>query len=189
MAPRQFPTSHERKTAMGLKKTLKKYNLKSTLLTFLDMIKVKCITKEKYEEEYQINEDIEKREDFSLGDDLETFVANIKQGGLPEESSYVRKFLICLLNTNDRRRLDQKDKEYMETFCNNDLGEADVPKEEWESSESSLKFSQSWCWRSTYLIEWSENSSNDGMNTVQRISTLSTLEGDVFPKKCKYELP
>ena len=122
------------------------------------MRKRKCITKEKYEEAYKINDDIEERGDLSLGDDLETFVTDIKHGRLPEEFSYASKFLICLLDTKDRKRLDQKDEEFMETFAWNFNGKADVPKAEWESSESNLKYSKSWCIRSTYLIEASENS-------------------------------
>ena len=153
--------SDESEMAWGLKKAFKKYNLESVLLSFLYMTKNKCITKEKYEEEYKINEDIEEREDLSLGDDLETFVTNIKQGRITKETSYEVKFLIRLLNAKDRRRLDQKDIEYMETFIYNDFGEADVPKEEWESSESDLKFSLSWCYRHTYLIEASEKFSEN----------------------------
>ena len=151
---------------MGLKTALKKYDLKSTLLTFLHMYKQNCITKEKYTEEYKINDEIGEREELSLGEDLETFLTNIKQGRLTNETIAYEEdftkytFLIRLLNANDRRRLDQKDKEFMETFFRNSYGEADVPREEWESSESNLKFSQSWCHRETHFIEASENSSN-----------------------------
>ena len=146
----------DREFIKGIKTALKKFNLESTLLTCLYMAKYRCITKEKYEEAYKINEDIEERGDLSLGDDLETFVTNIKHGRLAKACSFEdnKKFLIRLLNGNERRRLDQKDKKFVETFEYND---ADVPKAEWEASESNLKFSISRCFRITHFIEWSEN--------------------------------
>ena len=87
------------------------------LLTILTMFKQRRITKEKYEQEYKINDEIDERGDLTLGDDLETFVTNIKHGGMAKATiSDGETFLICLLNSNDRRRLDQKDKEFMGTF-------------------------------------------------------------------------
>ena len=158
IAPCFISFEHAREIVMGLKTAFKKYNLKSTLLTFLDIYKQRCITKEKYEEAYKINKKIEERGDLSLGDDLETFVTNMKHGKMTEEALPFASetFLIRLLNANDRKRLDQKDKGFMETFFHNSFGGADVPKKEWESSESNLKFSQSFCWRWTYCLECSE---------------------------------
>ena len=153
-----FDGESQREYVKRLKTAFKKYNLKSTLLTFLDIYKQRCITKEKYEEAYKINKKIEERGDLSLGDDLETFVTNMKHGEMTEEALPFASetFLIRLLNANDRKRLDQKDKGFMETFFHNSFGGADVPKKEWESSESNLKFSQSFCWRWTYCLECSE---------------------------------
>ena len=126
------------------------------------MNKEKCITKEKYEELYKIDEEIEAKEDLSLGDDLETFVTNVQHGEITKKTisdeNWNSFFLIRLLDTKDRKKLDQKDQEFMETFEYNIVGKADVPKEEWDLSESNLKFSQSFCSRLTLFIEASENS-------------------------------
>ena len=52
------------------------------MLTCIEMDKKRCITKEKLEEMYKINEDFETRKDLSVGEDLETFVSQIKTAKL-----------------------------------------------------------------------------------------------------------
>ena len=105
---------------------------------------------------YKANEKIEEREDLSVGEDLETFIRKIKNGEINkekwrnEQGIWVNMlFLICLLDTKERKKLDQKDEAFMETF----LGSPDIPEAEWNESESNLKFELSYCWRRTYFID------------------------------------
>ena len=122
------------------------------------MSKENCITKEKYEEKYKTNEESEKRMDLSVGEDLETFIEKIKNGKInedtiPEEGDRRTTFLLCLLDKEDRKKLERKDEALMETFLWYGRGEVDVQEAEWEASESNLKFTNTDCYRTTYFIE------------------------------------
>ena len=125
----------------------------------VDMYKTNCITKEKFEEMYKTEEESEIRMDLSVGEDLETFIERIKNGEInkdtiPEDGEDKDLFLLCLLDKEERKKLEEKDEDFMETF---QLGEeADVPEAEWNVSESNLKFSRSVCIRDTYYIDTSK---------------------------------
>ena len=159
-----------------IKKALKKFNCKSGILSRIRMSKENCITKEKYEKMYKTNEESEKRMDLSVGEDLETFIGRIKNGEInkdtfPKGGEYKRLFLLCLLDKEERKKLEQKDNDFMETFLGvrawgQGLGsglrvgkyiigpvEVDVPEAEWKASESNMKFAESRCWRKTYFID------------------------------------
>ena len=102
---------------------------------------------------YKTEEKSETRMDLSVGEDLETFIERIKNGEInkdtiPEDGDRKYLFLLCLLDKEERKKLEQKDEDFMETFC----WEADVPEAEWNASESNLKFSRSICFRQTYFI-------------------------------------
>ena len=58
---------------------------------------------------------------------------------------------MCLLDKEERKKLDKKDEAFMQTF--NHGREADVPEAEWKDSESNLKYALSYCWRETYFID------------------------------------
>ena len=125
------------------------------------MSKDRCITKEKFEEMYQTKEESETRMDLSVGEDLETFIERIKNGEInkdtiPEHGDRKNSFLLCLLDKEERKKLEQKDEDFMETFNFNQMGEADVPEAEWNASESNLKFSESYCFRLTHFIDASK---------------------------------
>ena len=145
----------------GLQKVLKKFDCTSAILSAIGMFKMNCITLEKYEEYYKTNtinsEEGGKR--ISVGDDLETFLGEVKDGKLnnhtiPEIGDICNTFLLCLLDKEERKKLEQRDETFMETFEWDMLGgEADVPEAEWKASASDMKFSKSLCWRATYFIE------------------------------------
>ena len=61
-----------------IRKALKKFGCTSALLSIIHMEKMRCITKEKYETMYKTNKESEEREDLSVGEDLETFIGDIK---------------------------------------------------------------------------------------------------------------
>ena len=142
-----------------IKKVLKKFGFTSAILSKIYMHKENCITMEKYEEMYKTNEESEKRMDLSVGEDLETFIGRIKNGEInkdtiPENGEYKRLFLLCLLDKEERKKLEQKDYDFMKTFSDGYCGrEADVPEAEWKASESNMKFARSDCWRFTYFID------------------------------------
>ena len=131
------------------------------------MYKQHCVTKEKYEVMYKTNEESDKRMDLSVGEDLESFIERIKTGKINEDiiSQKVdrsRTFLLCLLDEEKRKKLGQKDEEFMKTFQYHQfyepkdkliVGPVDVPEAEWKASESNLKFAKSICFRETYFID------------------------------------
>ena len=105
---------------------------------------------------YKTNDESEKRMDLSVGEDLETFIGRIKNGEInkdtiPKDGEYKELFLLCLLDKEERKKLEQKDYDFMETFW--DGRGADVPEAEWKASESNMKFAKSECWRRTYFID------------------------------------
>ena len=114
------------------------------------------MTKEKFEEMYQTKEDSETRMDLSVGEDLETFIERIKNGEINKDTvseygDYEYSFLLCLLDKGERKKLEEKDLDFMMTF---DSGkEADVSEADWNASESNLKFSNAFCYRKTYFIQ------------------------------------
>ena len=65
---------------MGIRIALKKFGFTSALFSLIGMVKMNCITKEKYEKMYKSNEESEESEDLSIGEDLETFIGKIKNG-------------------------------------------------------------------------------------------------------------
>ena len=145
----------------GIKKALKKFGCTSAILSIIYMTKENCITKEKYEEMYKTNEESEKRMDLSVGEDLETFIGRIKNGEInkdtiPEDGEFEWTFLLCLLDKEERKKLEQKDYDFMKTFVNIQMNErrgVDVPEAEWKASESNMKFARSKCWRHTHFID------------------------------------
>ena len=152
----------------GIQKALKKFGCTSAILSTIAMHREHCITKERYDELYKASEESE-RMDLSLGEDLETFIGRIKNGEINKDTirkfgdrrphnemflSSRRKFLLCLLDKEERKKLEQKDYDFMETFFESWAGrEADVPEAEWKASESNMKFAKSYCSRRTYVFD------------------------------------
>ena len=160
-----------------INKALKKFGCKSAILSKIGMIKENCITKEKYEEMYKTNEESEKRMDLSIGEELETFIRRIKTGKInkdtiPKDGEYKGSFLLCLLDKEEREKLEQKDYDFMWTFNYNQYGEADVSEAEWKASESNMKFARSKCWRQTYFI----NAYNETSSSESSTENSSTYE-------------
>ena len=130
------------------------------------MWKENCITKERYEQMYKTNEENDKRMDLSVGEELETFIDKIKDGKInkdtiPKDGDRIFAFLLCLLDEEERKKLEQKDEDFMRPFFEHFYGrEADVPEAEWKASESNMKFSKSEGWRRTYFIDVSDSDSD-----------------------------
>ena len=157
---------------------IQRFGYKSAMVSVLEMVKHDCITKERFDLEYGIaNEDEGEiidnpdRDDFSVGEDLETFIGRIKDGEIIE-ADYKESYLFRLLDRVERRKLDIKDAAFYHTFsgCHmfgsfyTTLENVDVPEAEWQKTEfKHLKFSRSKSSRVTYLImdEDSEDSEID----------------------------
>ena len=81
----------------------------------------------------------------------------IKKDTIPESGEYRQSFLLCLLDKEERKKLEQKDEEFMKTFKNHlhprNNEQVDVPEAEWKASNSNLKFARSFCLRETYFID------------------------------------
>ena len=149
--------SYVNEAKRGIQKALKNYGYASAILSTIYTRKENCITKEKFDEMYKTTES-EGRMDLSVGEDLETFIERIKNGlikkdWIPEDGEKRGTFLICLLDEAERKKLEQKDKDFMRTFWLNSFGGADVSEAEWKASEYNLKFARSECERWTYFID------------------------------------
>ena len=150
--------SYANEAERGIQKALKNFGCTSAILSIVHMRKENCITKENYDQMYKTKEESEKREDLSVGEDLETFIERIKNGKInkdtiPEDGDHQKTFLLCLLGKEERKKLEQKDHDFMETFLMNYKGEVDVPEAEWKVSESDMKFARSECIRRTYFFD------------------------------------
>ena len=144
----------------GIKRALKNFGYTSAILSFINMSKHNCITKEKFDELYKTNEESEERTDLSVGEDLETFIGNIKTGEMNRNTfttgkDHQKTFLLCLLDKTERSKLEQKDEAFIRTFTcyPSTFFPVDVPEAEWKASESNLKFSKSNCYRYTFIID------------------------------------
>ena len=144
---------------------MERLGYKSAMVSLIGMWKENCISKEEFDIEYGITNTDEKNEkdvkqernDYTVGEDLETFAKRIKIGDItketiPEDGEYKSSNLLCLLNTKERKQLDMKDSDYLETFIHGE--NADVSEEEWKKTEyKHLKFSKSIAFRRTYVID------------------------------------
>ena len=144
----------------GIRKALKKFGCTSAILSSFTMSKYKCITKEAYDEEYKKHEAKKIKGPFegSVGDDLETFIEMIKNGEInnTNRGDSALTFLHCLLDKEERKKLEQKDYDFMKTFVNIQMNErrgVDAPEAEWNGSEYNMKFSRSSCHRATHFID------------------------------------
>ena len=142
--------------------------------TIFTAISISCLkiatpyTKECFDKLYGIKNDEEEQEignnernDFSVGEDLETLVRRIKNGQMIE-ADYKESYLLCLLNKEERRKLDNKDQDFLNTFYGNHMPlsfqkNVDVPEGEWKKTKyKHLKFSRSKSSRITSVIHIDE---------------------------------
>ena len=151
--------AYANKAKRGIQKALKNFGGTSAILSEIYMDKENCITKEKFDEMYKTGEESEQRMDLSVEEDLETFIERIKNGEINKDTilevgEYKGTFLLCLLDEEERKKLERKDEDFMITFSEQyHGGEADVPEAEWKASESDMKFARSECNRKTYFID------------------------------------
>ena len=139
--------------------------ISTSCLTFVALCTKECLDElygiKNDEEAQKIDND--ERIDFSVGEDLETFVRRIRNGQV-KEANYKESYLLRLLNKEERRKLDEKDQVFHNTFYGNHmmlplswLNNVDVPEREWKKTEyKHLKFSRSKSTRITAVIHIDE---------------------------------
>ena len=74
----------------------------------------------------------------------------LKKETIPDDGDSNSTFLLSLLDEEQRKKLEQKDHAFMQTFMFKD---ADVAEAEWKASEFNSKFAYSLCRRATYFID------------------------------------
>ena len=140
---------------------MQKYGYELAVLSIVNMWRETVITKEEFDIEYGIKDDEEiemlDREDISVGEDLETFIRRIKncqvnETTVPDNGDRNGVRLLCLLDVEERRKLEAEDPDYIRTFESGDIsGIADDPDTETEYKD--LKFAMSQAWRRTFIID------------------------------------
>ena len=140
---------------------MQKYGYELAILSIVSMERESVKTKEEFDIEYGIKKD-EKvemldREDISVGEDLETFTRRIKncqinEATIPDNGDRNDVRLLCLLDVEERRKLEAYDLDYIRTFqWGDEYGIVTHPDAETEYKD--LKFAMSQAWRGTFIID------------------------------------
>ena len=160
-------------------KGMKKYKIKSVMLTSIRMVRKKLITKEKmlkyctgneymYEKEYMFEKN-------SINDELESFFEDYRLGNTPRIRAYTYNYHLPKLTEEELILTERKDRSYFETFIgdpepivsSNEVfywglffrreepirQNIDVEEAEMKASESNSKYVLVKCSRETYTIE------------------------------------
>ena len=133
---------------------MKKYKLKSVMVTTIFMSRQDLITKEKMENYCKGADHFSK---LSVNDDHESLFEDIRLGKEPDNS--ILTYFLPKLTEEEVKLFAIKDTSYLETFSLRNPG---VSEAERKLSESDSKFVRGWCWRKTFTIEnlSSQNYSN-----------------------------
>ena len=157
--------THEDKLRSLILQGMKKYKIKSVMVTNIHILRIKLITKENMENyctgnEYATN---------SVNDDLELLFEDLQLGKAPSKNA--ETYFLPKLNDEELELVKKKDSHYLQTFskswhhytsdihnmlrwCNSfQLLNPDVSKAEMKASESKSKFVRGECYRRTYTIE------------------------------------
>ena len=123
---------------------MKKYKIKSVMLTSIHMSRLDLATKEAMEKYCKGEEDMKD----SVNDDLESFFDDLRLGKKPDE--YVENYFLPKLTKEEMELVERKDISYLETFTMSNPG---VPEAEMMLSESDSKFVEGHARRRTFIIE------------------------------------
>ena len=142
---------------------MKKYKIKSAMVTSIYMLRMKIITKENMEN-YCTGKDLLSRVGTnSINDDLELLFEDLRLGKAPSEN--VQTYFLPKLTEEELELVEKKDSHYLQKFSTSyylhtsdmlrwlSRDRPDVPKAEMKASESNSKFVQGNCYRRTYTIE------------------------------------
>ena len=125
---------------------MKKYKIKSVMITIIYMERQKLITKEAMEKFCKGEKDITD----SVDDDLESFFENLRLGKELDEPEIVHTYFLPKLAEEEMELVERKDPGYSQTFwfLNPYMNEAEM-----KLSESDLKFIFGQGWRRTFTVE------------------------------------
>ena len=123
---------------------MKKYKIKSVMVTIIHMWRLNLITKESMEKYCKG----EKDEKVSVNDDLESLFDDLRLGKQPLER--VLTYLLPKLTEEELEAVERKDPTYLETF--ELAGNADVSEAQMKLSESDSKFVEAFGMRRTFTI-------------------------------------
>ena len=115
----------------------------------------------------------EKDEKDSVNDDLESLFENIRLGKEPNE--FVHTYFLPKLTEEELELVERRDTSYLQTFAlRND---ADVDETEMMLSESDSKYVRGNCWRRTFVIENSSETSSE-LSSVNSSENLNDYSSD-----------
>ena len=137
--------SHQAKLKSFILDAMKKYNIKSVMVSLIYMVRRKLITKERMEN-YCKGKEAQKD---SVNDDLESLFEDLRLGKEPDEENYT--YFLPKLTKEEMVLVDKRDPSYLDTFSfpSNHI---DVPEAEIRLSESKSKFLYGIGHRKTFTI-------------------------------------
>ena len=149
-----------------IQQEMKKYKIKSVMLTAIYMMRLNLITKEAMKN-YCKGEEFEK---VSVNDDLEGLFKDLRLG--KEPNTLVRTYFLRKLSQEELGLVDNKDQNYFETFFR--FLNPDVSLEELNQSESKSKYVKGVSSCRTYVIYISEDSDLSGSDSETLYITVKT---------------
>ena len=135
---------------------LTRCNIKECFVSFVEMDRLFCVTKEIYEDFYDKKGLIwEKSIETSIGDDVENFRRSLLEDKLNLDGEAVHSFHLSLVEKNVKNAIEAGCEQTKDTFWVWKLQSInpDVKKEDMDKSESRLKFALSWCRRNTVHLQ------------------------------------
>ena len=146
---------------------MKKYGMKSSILTGLDMWRRNLITKEKFKAAYEgklTNDRYLRNYEESINDDLESFFENLQEISCLEDviEEHVESFFLPKLTKEELKLVEENDSGFMSTLSENIFGNADVDKDEMKKSDSTDKYLKGECYRETMILKHDDTLFNDG---------------------------
>ena len=138
---------------------MEKFKIKSVMTTFLHMTKLKIITKEAMENDYNRGQDFFGG-NISVNDDLDSFFEDLRHGKEPDEK--VRFYFLPKLTEEELELVDRKDANYLKTFLHD--WDTDVKKAQMNRSKSDSKFVHGIGSRRTFTIEYSSDDADENIS-------------------------
>ena len=144
---------------------MKRLNIKTVMVTIIDMWRYRLITKEKMESYCRGGED----QKDSFNDDLESMFMDIRNGNKPVSETHT--YFLPKLTRKQLKLAESRDKDFFETLMGNKF--ADVAESEMKLSESDSKFVRGICERKTFVIDLHDKIIYDLYDKTIRYPTLN----------------
>ena len=146
---------------------MKKHEIKSVMVTSINMDRLNLITKEKMESYCKGGNN---RKD-SVNDDLESLFENILLGKEPDE--YVQTYFLPKLTEEELELVERRNTSYLQTFRRRN---PDVDETEMMLSKSDSKYVDGWSRQKTFVIE------NNPQLSFEELTGYYTPSGS-FPRR------